>query len=35
MMSLMEAALATGGSALHGNPRIEGISTDTDADFVR
>ncbi len=29
MMSLMEAALATGGSALHGNPRIEGISTDT------
>ncbi len=29
MMSLMEAALATGGTALHGNPHIEGISTDT------
>jgi UDP-N-acetylmuramoyl-tripeptide--D-alanyl-D-alanine ligase len=29
MMSLMEAALATGGTALHGNPRIEGVSTDT------
>ena len=29
MMSLMEAALATGGTALHGNPRIEGVSTDS------
>ncbi len=29
MMSLMEAALATDGTALHGNPRIEGVSTDT------
>ena len=29
MMSLVEAALATGGMALHGNPRIEGVSTDT------
>jgi UDP-N-acetylmuramoyl-tripeptide--D-alanyl-D-alanine ligase len=29
MMSLMEAALATGGTALGGNPRIEGVSTDT------
>ncbi len=29
MMSLMEAALATGGTALNGNPRIEGVSTDT------
>ena len=29
MMSLMEAALATGGTALHGNPHIEGVSTDT------
>lgn len=28
-MSLMEAALATGGTALNGNPRIEGVSTDT------
>ncbi len=29
MMSLMEAALATGGTALYGNPRFEGVSTDT------
>ncbi|MBX3646425.1 MAG: UDP-N-acetylmuramoyl-tripeptide--D-alanyl-D-alanine ligase [Rhodocyclaceae bacterium] len=29
MMSLMEAALATGGTAVQGNPRIEGVSTDT------
>lgn len=32
MMSLMEAAIATGatgGTAFHGNPRIEGVSTDT------
>ncbi len=29
MMSLIEAALATGGTALHGNPRIEGVSTDS------
>ncbi|MBI4988516.1 MAG: UDP-N-acetylmuramoyl-tripeptide--D-alanyl-D-alanine ligase [Rhodocyclales bacterium] len=29
MMNLMEAALATGGTALNGNPRIEGVSTDT------
>ncbi|MEZ5616130.1 MAG: UDP-N-acetylmuramoyl-tripeptide--D-alanyl-D-alanine ligase [Rhodocyclaceae bacterium] len=29
MMSLMEAALATGGTVLRGNPRIEGVSTDT------
>ncbi|MBZ0144076.1 MAG: UDP-N-acetylmuramoyl-tripeptide--D-alanyl-D-alanine ligase [Rhodocyclaceae bacterium] len=29
MMSLMEAVVATGGTALHGNPRIEGVSTDT------
>jgi UDP-N-acetylmuramoyl-tripeptide--D-alanyl-D-alanine ligase len=29
MMSLMEAALATGGTAVNGNPRIEGVSTDT------
>ena len=29
MMELFEAALATGGTALGGNPRIEGVSTDT------
>jgi UDP-N-acetylmuramoyl-tripeptide--D-alanyl-D-alanine ligase len=29
MMSLMEAALATGGMAVGGNPRIEGVSTDS------
>jgi UDP-N-acetylmuramoyl-tripeptide--D-alanyl-D-alanine ligase len=29
MMDLMEAAQATGGTALYGNPRIEGVSTDT------
>jgi UDP-N-acetylmuramoyl-tripeptide--D-alanyl-D-alanine ligase len=29
MMELFEAALATGGAALDGNPRIEGVSTDT------
>ena len=29
MMSLMEAALATGGTALGGNPRLEGVSTDS------
>jgi UDP-N-acetylmuramoyl-tripeptide--D-alanyl-D-alanine ligase len=29
MMSLMEAVLATGGTAVGGNPRIEGVSTDT------
>ncbi len=29
MMGLMEAALATGGTALNGNPRIEGVSTDS------
>ena len=29
MMSLMEAALATGGTALYGNPRFEGVSTDS------
>ena len=29
MMTLIEAAIATGGTALHGNPRIEGVSTDT------
>jgi UDP-N-acetylmuramoyl-tripeptide--D-alanyl-D-alanine ligase len=29
MMSLMEAALATGGTVLYGNPRFEGVSTDT------
>jgi len=29
MMGLMEAALATGGTAMHGNPRIEGVSTDS------
>ncbi len=29
MMSLMEAALATGGTAVNGNPRIEGVSTDS------
>jgi UDP-N-acetylmuramoyl-tripeptide--D-alanyl-D-alanine ligase len=29
MMDLLEAALATGGTAVGGNPRIEGVSTDT------
>jgi len=29
MMSLIEAAQATGGTALNGNPRIEGVMTDT------
>jgi UDP-N-acetylmuramoyl-tripeptide--D-alanyl-D-alanine ligase len=29
MMELMEAALATGGTARGGNPRLEGVSTDT------
>jgi UDP-N-acetylmuramoyl-tripeptide--D-alanyl-D-alanine ligase len=29
MMDLMEAALAVGGSALHGNPSFIGVSTDT------
>lgn len=29
MMSLFEAAQATGGTAINGNPRIEGVSTDT------
>ena len=29
MMSLMEAAFATGGTALNGDPHIEGVSTDT------
>ena len=29
MMSRMEAALATGGTALGGNPRLEGVSTDS------
>ena len=29
MMELLEAALATGGTAQNGNPQIEGVSTDT------
>jgi UDP-N-acetylmuramoyl-tripeptide--D-alanyl-D-alanine ligase len=29
MMTLFEAAIATGGTAIHGNPQIEGVGTDT------